>query len=74
MRKALSEKNLVVVLFVIVLVFFALAQEDTKKIERMYQDSSPSSTSSFNEAPDTEDGINAQEKANVLPGVQVQAR
>jgi hypothetical protein len=36
MKRILSEKNLVVVLFVLVLITFSLAQEDTKKIEKMY--------------------------------------
>lgn len=36
MRSLLSERNLVVVLFVAVLITFALAQEDSKKMERMY--------------------------------------
>lgn len=36
MRSVLSERNLVIVLFVAVLITFALAQEDSKKMERMY--------------------------------------
>jgi hypothetical protein len=36
MRKFLSEKNIAVVLFVMVLVTFALAQEDSKKMERLH--------------------------------------
>lgn len=36
MRKILSEKNIVVLLFVLVLVSFALAQEDSRKIEKLY--------------------------------------
>lgn len=36
MKKILSERNLVVVLFVMVLITFSLAQEDSKKMERMY--------------------------------------
>jgi hypothetical protein len=68
MRKILSEKNLVVVLFVLVLVFFAMAQEDTKKIERMYQNSS-SSTSSLDEGLQTQPGIKAGVKMN-LPEIQ----
>ena len=39
MRKALlSEKNLVVVLFVLVVVIFTLAQQDTKIIQQQYVD------------------------------------
>jgi len=36
MRRFLSEKNIVVMLFVLVLITFSLAQEDSKKMERMY--------------------------------------
>ena len=36
MKRILSEKNLVVVLFVMVLITFSLAQEDSKKMEKMY--------------------------------------
>lgn len=34
MKPILSERNIVVVLFVMVLVTFALAQEDSKKMEK----------------------------------------
>jgi hypothetical protein len=37
-RRILSEKNLVVLLFVLVLILFSVAQEDSKKIEKMYQE------------------------------------
>jgi hypothetical protein len=69
MRKILSEKNLVVVLFVVVLVFFALAQEDTKKIERMYQNSG-SSTSSLDETPRNGAETEAHKKTNDLSEAQ----
>lgn len=36
MKLYLSEKNIVVVLFVMVLITFSLAQEDSKKMERGY--------------------------------------
>ena len=36
MSKFLSERNIVVVLFVMVLITFSLAQEDSKKMEKMY--------------------------------------
>jgi hypothetical protein len=35
MKRVLSERNLAVVLFILVLITFALAQEDTKKMERI---------------------------------------
>lgn len=34
MKIILSERNIVIVLFIMVLVTFSLAQEDTKKIEK----------------------------------------
>ena len=36
MRSILSEKNVVVILFVMVLITFSLAQEDSRKMEKMY--------------------------------------
>lgn len=36
MKSILSERNIVVVLFVMVLITFSLAQEDSKKIEKLY--------------------------------------
>lgn len=36
MKLILSEKNIVVVLFVMVLITFSLAKEDSKKMERGY--------------------------------------
>jgi len=35
-RSILSERNLVIVLFVMVVVIFSFAQADTNKIEKMY--------------------------------------
>jgi uncharacterized membrane protein len=43
-KKILSEKNLVVILFVMVFIIFSLAQEDTRKIEQMYLDTNTSAT------------------------------
>ncbi len=36
MKAILSEKNIVVILFVMVLITFSLAQEDSRKMEKMY--------------------------------------
>lgn len=36
MKAILSERNLVIILFVMVLITFSLAQEDSKKIEKIY--------------------------------------
>ena len=52
MRKLfLSEKGLVVVLFILVFIVFSLAQQDTKKMEKMYLDSTSSATSFDKPAP-----------------------
>jgi hypothetical protein len=37
MRRILSERNLVVILFVMAFVVFVFAQEETKKIEKQYK-------------------------------------
>lgn len=43
MRKFLSERNFVVILFVVAFVVFYFAQEDAKKIEKMYMNTNASS-------------------------------
>ena len=45
MRKILSEKSLVVILFIVALVVFSFAQEDAKKVEKMYLDAGAAGTS-----------------------------
>jgi hypothetical protein len=47
MRSILSERNIVVLLFVLVLITFSLAHEDTKKMEQLYQGVNSSATISF---------------------------
>ena len=42
MKKAILERNLVVILFVLVLVVFSLAERDSKKLERIYNSSAHS--------------------------------
>jgi hypothetical protein len=37
MKPILSERNCVIILFVLVLVTFSLAQEDSRKMEKAYQ-------------------------------------
>lgn len=69
MKRILSERNLVVVLFVMVLVIFSLAQEDTKKIEKMYQDANSPVTSSLD--PVQNDGTTKQETTtSITPGIK----
>ena len=45
MRRTLSERNIVIALFIMVLVTFALAQEDTKKMEKGFTAASVFSSS-----------------------------
>lgn len=59
----LSERNLVVILFVMVFVIFSLAQEDTKKIERMYQDSNSSAADSR----DNEIKVKSKASKDIIP-------
>ena len=47
MKQFLSEKNIVVILFVMVLITFSLAQEDSKKMERIYSGVTTVTASSF---------------------------
>ena len=47
MNSPLSEKNLVVVLFVLVLIIFSLAQEDSKKMDQFYGKGLPADTNTF---------------------------
>ncbi len=41
MKPILSERNIVVVLFVMVLITFSLAQEDSKKMEEVFLGTNP---------------------------------
>jgi hypothetical protein len=44
MKAILTERNLVAVLFVMVLITFSLAQEDTKKMEKIYTGANATTT------------------------------
>lgn len=52
MKKFLSERNLVVFLFVVALVVFSFAQEDAKKVEKMYSNPTNGASSSLIPAPE----------------------
>jgi len=41
MRRFITERNLVVVLFVMVVITFSFAERDTKKIEHLYIEAPP---------------------------------
>ena len=47
MKALLSERNLVIVLFVMVLITFSLAQEDSKKMEKMFSGSQTATVSNM---------------------------
>lgn len=70
-RRILSERNWVVILFVMVFVIFSLAQEDTKKIEKMYQDSSSATASSVDKAQIPETKAKARTGKDVIPAVHL---
>lgn len=69
-KRILSEKNCVVLLFVLVLVTFSLAQEDTKKIESLYFNINSSATSQNNDgSPEVK--TNTAETGIIIPSVQL---
>lgn len=51
MRSILSEKSIVVILFVLVLITFAFAQEDSKKIQATYNVSPQPNNFSSTDSP-----------------------
>lgn len=51
MKQILSEKNIVVILFVMVLITFSLAQEDSKKMEKMYSGATTVTATSLISSP-----------------------
>jgi hypothetical protein len=53
MKIFFTERNIVVVLFVAVLITFSLAQEDTKKLEKMYAGSNSATASFFIQTENT---------------------
>jgi hypothetical protein len=69
-NRILNEKNIVVALFVTVMVIFSLAQEDTKKIEKMYQDY-PAATSSVEDTPAPGSIKNTIDDKSILPAAVI---
>ena len=62
MKKILSEKNFVVILFVVALVVFSFAQEDAKKVEKMYLNADASNSSIITPPKQTAVSIAADDK------------
>jgi len=58
MKQILSEKNIVVILFVLVLITFSLAQEDSKKMEKIYTGAGTTAANLLIHHPET-DGKNS---------------
>ncbi|MBA2746918.1 MAG: hypothetical protein H0U44_11895 [Flavisolibacter sp.] len=42
MKKALRERNIVVILFIMVLIVFSMAQRDSKKLDELYRNTAES--------------------------------
>jgi len=66
MRSILSERNLVVVLFVMVLVTFSLAHEDTKKMEQIVKGVQSSTVTVLNER-EVQKNLQTTDNNNILP-------
>ncbi len=62
MKKILSEKNFVVFLFIVAFVVFTLAQEDAKKVEKMYLNAAASGPSLIKPSKQTAGNIIADDK------------
>ena len=67
MRAILSERNMVVILFVMVLITFSLAHEDSKKMQPIYTGINSSAISSFASTTQTEMKKITAEKRKAFP-------
>ncbi len=71
MRRAiLSERTLVVVLFVMVVVIFSFAQADARRIEKMYFNSELPVTTSFDQQAHRDAALKTPEKSAVIHASQ----
>ncbi len=70
MKTILSEKNLVVLLFVMVLITFSLAHEDTKKMEHLYNGSNGSAAASVDQLKKPEIKAVSPSTIAIIPSVQ----
>ncbi len=70
MKTILSEKNLVVLLFVMVLVTFSLAHEDTKKMEHLYNGANTSAAAVVEELKTPEIKAISPSTIAVIPTAQ----
>jgi len=68
MRRILSERNLVVILFFLALIVFVFAHRDTKQMEMLYmEEGAANSTLSTPHEPLTKAEANALPKLSVIP-------
>ncbi len=65
----LSEKKLVVVLFVMVLVTFFFAQADSSKIEKMFLNTNPTVTTSIDQIQVS--GVKTMDIQPIIPAMQL---
>jgi hypothetical protein len=70
-RSILSEKSLVVVMFIMVVLVFSFAQADTKEIEKGYLNNEPSVTTSLDKTENTEANLKATATKQVIPSLQL---
>jgi hypothetical protein len=54
MRRIFSERNLIVILFVMALAFFVIAQQDARKVEKIYMSQGDNVTSASTIVPDSQ--------------------
>jgi hypothetical protein len=70
-RSILSEKGLVVVMFIMVVAVFSFAQADTKEIEKRYLNSDSPATTSLNKTENTEANLKTTETKHAMSLVQL---
>jgi hypothetical protein len=70
MRKILSERNFVVILFVVAFVVFSFAQEDAKKVEKMYRNADTTASSLISTPRQTAGNIVKEDKPVKTPGIK----
>ena len=70
-RSILSERNLVIILFVMVVVIFSFAQADTNKIEKMYFNAGVPVSVSPGPSQTTKDYTQTEETSSIRPVSQL---
>ena len=68
-RSILSEKSLVVIMFIIVVVIFSFAQADSKEIEKGYINTNSSATAG--QAENAEANLKTTQTEQIIPSVQL---